>query len=141
MPMSYFNLLDDRTSFLEIKNIRSAQIAAQEALDSQADSAAMFNTRIVSLQKQVALQHDQIVRLQSALGVLAAVLRDGGLINAEILDARLEAATLNAEEEEEAHAVAANQTTCPRCGQSVDMRRTTMTANGAVCDRCFATGA
>src|SRR3954464_10743118 len=113
MPMSYFNLLDDRTSFLEIKNIRSAQLAAQEALDTQADSAAMFNTRIVSLQKQVALQHDQIARLQSALGVLAAVLRDGGLINAEILDARLEAAMLNAEEEEEAHAAASNQTTCP----------------------------
>jgi hypothetical protein len=138
MPMSYFNLLDDRTSFLEIKNIRSAQIAAQDALDAQADSAAMFNTRIVSLQKQIALQHDQIVRLQSALGVLAAVLRDGGLINAEILDARLEAATLNAEEEEEAHAVASNQTICPRCGVSVDMRRTTMTANGPICDRCFA---
>jgi hypothetical protein len=139
MAMSYFNLLDGRTSVSEILNIRSAQQAAQDALSAQADEAAVFSMRIESLQRLLLVQHDQIAKLQSALGVLAAVLRDNGMVNAEILDARLEAAMLNAEEETAtAQAKAQATTTCTSCRREVAKRQTTMTDDGVMCDACFA---
>lgn len=105
-----------------------------EVAQAQGDA---FGSAIARLEGRVRSQDREIKLLRAALGVLAAMLRDNGLVNADMLDVRLEAAIANAEEEIE---VAANTVTCPSCRRQVDRRITVMTEAGIVCDRCHALG-
>lgn len=129
--ISFFTaLLDEDISWRERDAINSAHDAADAALELAASSSQ-------SLQRRVARQEQQITELRAMVSVLAAVLRDNGLVNAEILDARLEAALVNAEEEAAAEA---NAATCIRCASEVTRSSTVMTEYGLVCDRCHAIG-
>jgi hypothetical protein len=137
--ISFFStLFDPRMSFTEGRTSNEALArgnAAMEVAQAQGDA---FGGAIASLRGHVAAQHREIKLLRAAVGVLAATLRDNGVVDGEMLDLRLEAAIANAEEEIE---VATTMITCPRCRRQVDRRITVMTEQGVVCDRCHALGA
>lgn len=133
--ISFFTMLaDGNMSWIERNAINSVRDDAMEVASAQADS---FGQAIARLNQRIAAQDKQIKLLGAAVSVLAAMLRDNSVVDAVILDARLEAAVLNAEEE-----VAAEASTiaCDRCGQAVHRARTVMTEHGTVCDRCHALG-
>lgn len=136
--ISFFNLFaDSRTSLTEATAIRDAQGRADDAMEVAQAQGDAFGGAIARLEGRVRAQDREIKLLRAALGVLAAMLRDNGVVNPEMLDARLEAAIANAEEEIE---VAASTVTCPSCRRQVDRRITVMTEAGIVCDRCHALG-
>ncbi|MEO6777270.1 MAG: hypothetical protein ABI437_29745 [Kofleriaceae bacterium] len=105
-----------------------------EVAQGQGDA---FGSAIARLDRRATSQDREIKLLRAAVGVLAAMLRDNGIVDGDMLDIRLEAALTNAEEEIE---VAANTVTCPNCKRQVDRRITVMTESGIVCDRCHAVG-
>lgn len=136
--VSFFALLgDSRTSATEATAIGSAQSRADAAMEVAQAQGDAFGSAIARLERRVTSQDREIKLLRAAVGVLAAVLRDNGVIDGDMLDIRLEAALTNAEEE---IAVAANTVTCPSCKRQVDRRITVMTEGGIVCDRCHALG-
>jgi hypothetical protein len=135
----------------ERREFNIAQDRADQALDT-AEAAQRWAKRMIEdLQLQLSVQAQQIHTLSSAVSVLAATLRDGGVVDAEILEARFEAALINAEEEAAARQAAARTkeatnkaqgitatTTCIKCGTIVPTNRTVMTERGTLCDRCEA---
>lgn len=136
--ISFFNLLtDSHTSVTEAVAISGAQGRADDAMELAQAQGDAFGNAIARLEGRVRAQDREIKLLRAALGVLAAMLRDNGVVDPEMLDVRLEAAITNAEEEIE---TAANTVTCPRCNRQVDRRITVMTEAGVVCDRCHALG-
>ena len=87
MGISFFsNLTDPNLAVAEARAINAA-------LDrGEADKIAL-------LQGQLSSQEREIKLLRAAIGVLAAMLRDNGVLDGDMLDLRLEAAMENAEEE------------------------------------------
>jgi hypothetical protein len=139
MGISFFSMLTDPNMSVREGTAINAALdrgnAAMEVAQAQGDA---FGGAIARLQGRVAAQDREIKLLRAAVGVLAAMLRDNGVVDGDMLDLRLEAAMENAEEELE-HA--ANTMTCPRCSRQVDRRITVMTEQGVMCDRCHALGA
>lgn len=139
MGISFFSMLTDSKMSIHEGNAINAALdrgnAAMEVASAQGDA---FGGAISRLQGKVVAQDREIKLLRAAIGVLAAMLRDQGVVDGDMLDLRLEAAMENAEEEID-HA--ANTITCPRCNRQVDRRITVMTEAGVVCDRCHALGA
>jgi Zn finger protein HypA/HybF involved in hydrogenase expression len=138
MGISFFSMLTDPNMSIHEGNAINAALdrgnAAMEVAQAQGDA---FGGAISRLQGKLAAQDREIKLLRAAVGVLAAMLRDNGVVDGEMLDIRLEAAMENAEEEID-HA--ANTITCPRCQRQVDRRITVMTEQGVICDRCHALG-
>jgi len=132
--VSFFTMLaDGNMSWIE----RSAINSAHDRADTALEVASAQGNAIAMMQRTILAQNKQLKLLNAAIGVLAAVLRDNNVIDPEILDARLEAAILNTEEEV-AHE--ANTTTCLNCGREVPKQQTVMTEAGVFCDRCHAIG-
>jgi len=138
MGISFFSMLTDSKMSIHEGNAINAALdrgnAAMEVASAQGDA---FGGAISRLQGKVVAQDREIKLLRAAIGVLAAMLRDQGVVDGDMLDLRLEAAMENAEEEID-HA--ANTITCPRCNREVDRRITVMTEQGVICDRCHALG-
>lgn len=135
--ISFFQGLVGDVSWLERSAINSAHDRADAALDIASAQGDAFGNAISRLHRTVAQQQQRIVMLESMIGVLAAVLRDNNVIDPEILDARLEAAVLNAEDE---IAQVTDNVLCVRCSKMVPKAQTNMTEVGVVCDRCLAVG-
>jgi hypothetical protein len=136
--ISFFSMLaDSNMSVAEGMAINAAGDRGDAAMAVAQAQGDAFGGAISRLQGRVAAQDREIKLLRAAVGVLAAMLRDNGVVDGEMLDLRLEAAIANAEEEIE---VAANMITCPQCHRQVDRRITVMTEQGIVCDRCHALG-
>lgn len=136
--VSFFSLLtDSRTSLGEALAIGNAQNSADGAVEIAHAQSDAFGGAIARIEQRTRTQEREINVLRTVVGVLAAMLRDSGAIDADMLDLRLEAAIANAEEEID---VAANTVTCPTCRRQVDRRITVMTEAGIVCDRCHALG-
>lgn len=114
---------------------RDAINSAQDTANAALDGFAMQAETIRRLTKRLHDQDRQIQMLSAAVGVLAAVLRDNGLVDPEILDARLEAAIENTQDEV---AKAPSTVACQRCAKQVAIQRTVMTASGTICDACHA---
>ena len=125
------------TSWIERSAINSAYDRADAAMEVASVQGDAFGTAIANMHRTLVQQQNQIKLLESMMGVLAAVLRDNNVIDPEILDARLEAAVLNAEEEIKHDA---DNVLCVRCRQMLPRARTNMTEVGVVCDRCLAVG-
>jgi hypothetical protein len=134
--VSFFSLLSDsRTSLGEALAIGQAENRADAAVEIAQVQGDAIGNAIARLDQRVRAQDRDIKLLRTALGALAAMLRDSGALDAEMLDLRLEAAIANAEEEID---TAANTVTCPSCRRQVERRITVMTEAGIVCDRCHA---
>ncbi|MBV8762184.1 MAG: hypothetical protein JO257_33140 [Deltaproteobacteria bacterium] len=131
-------LTDSKMSVHEGNAINAALDRGNAAMEVASAQGDAFGGAITRLQGRVAAQDREIKLLRAAVGVLAAMLRDNGIVDGEMLDIRLEAAMENAEEEID-HA--ANTITCPRCNRQVDRHVTVMTEQGVICDRCHAIGA
>jgi hypothetical protein len=77
--------------------------------------------------------------LRAAVTVLVNTLRDTKVLDAQLLDARLDAAiedALRPPEPAQPAVEAQPWVVCLRCRQTVQARTTTMTAEGPMCDRC-----
>lgn len=136
--VSFFTMLvDDNMSWIERDAINSAHDRADSAMEVARIQGDTFGQAIASMQRTINTQNKQLKLLGAAIGVLAAVLRDNNLVDPEILDARLEAAVLNTEEEIVA---TARTSTCLKCSRQVPSAQTVMTELGIVCDRCHALG-
>jgi hypothetical protein len=134
--ISFFTLAQDsRTSLTEAAAIGAAHNRADAAMEVAQAQGDAFGSAIARLEQRTIAQAREIKLLQTAVGVLAAMLRDNSTLDGDMLDLRLEAAIANAEEEIE---VAASTVTCPSCRRQVDRRVTVMTEAGVVCDRCHA---
>lgn len=134
--VSFFSMLtDDNMSMREQGAINSAYDRADDAMEVARVQGDTFGQAIAAMQRTIVQQNNQIKMLSSAIGVLAAVLRDNGVVDGEMLDARLEAAVLNAEDEIRQEA---NTIVCLKCSRQVAKSNTVMTEMGVMCDRCHA---
>lgn len=123
--------------------------AAHAAIDNVDGRIDDLGGDVEALRALVRAQAKQLKVLQAAIGVLATTLRDSNLVDADILDARLEAAVINSEEDEPRPAPKAKAkvgppagvptVACDRCGTVVARNRSNVTEKGTLCDRCFAT--
>lgn len=139
--VSFFTmLLDDNMSWWERDAINSAHERADAALDAASMQGQAFSRSIVGMQKVIQQQATQIRMLNAAVQTLAAVLRDTNLVDPELLDARLEAAIVNTEEEVARAAATGPQSMCLRCSATVPTSRTVVTETGTLCDSCHARG-
>ena len=133
-------LLDDRISWWERDAINGAYDAAEVAVGQA--SANQFS--IHQLQQRITQQSREIVMLRTALTVLVNTLRDTSVVDAKLLDARLEAAMEEAFPPPEAQKAAANAPprplTCIRCREPKPAAQTMMSADGPICDPCSARG-
>ena len=130
--ISFFTgLMDSNISWTERDAINTAHDRADAAL-AQGEGLAQG---IQSLQRTVMQQNQQIRMMNSMIGVLAAVLRDNGVVDPDILDARLEAAIENAQEEIKQEA---STVMCMKCSTMVPKASSNVTEIGVVCDRCLA---
>jgi hypothetical protein len=134
--LSFFDLLaDPDMSWAERSAINAASERADAAMEVATAQGDAFGHAITTLRTRVMAQDTELKLLRAAIGVLAATLRDNNVVDADLLDARLEAAIVNTKEEVER---VANTVTCLRCGRQIERRYTEMTADGVVCDRCHA---
>ena len=122
-------LLDDRMSGWEARAINDAYDQAEIAA-GQANANAFS---IDQLQAKVAQLSREVWMLRAALTVLVNTLRDTNVVDAHVLEVRLEAAL---EETAAAKQVQAQLVTCIKCRQQVPAVSTTMTEDGPMCDRC-----
>jgi hypothetical protein len=134
-------LLDDKVSSWEASAINSAHDAADKAQLASLELSA----QVGALQGRVAGLSREVIMLRAALTVLANTLKDTGVLDERLLDARLEAAVEEALAPPEPAArpieaapaaTAVRRTVCLRCRNSVPASSTSMTADGPVCDRC-----
>lgn len=134
--ISFFTgLIDNNMSWIERGAINDAHDRADAAMEVASVQGDTFGRAISSMQRTINDQQNQIKLLNSMIGVLAAVLRDNNVIDAEILDARLEAAIENAQEEIKHEA---NNVMCMKCSKLVPKASSNMTELGVECDRCLA---
>lgn len=129
-------LLDDKVSYWEAQKINDAQDAADVA--ANAASAAQYS--IASAQNRMDAMGREIVMLRTALTVLTQTLKDTKVVDDRLLDARLEAAMAEAFPRPAPEApptpVADRKYVCIKCRNSVLAAKTTMTAEGPMCERC-----
>jgi hypothetical protein len=124
-----------RVGFFGVLDTRLAEIhEAHDRADAALDQGNMLGATIGGLQQRVNAQAREIETLRALIGVLARVLRDTGVVDADVLDYRLEAAL----EEVAEQAAAPAQVTCLRCGKLFPQQQTTLTEMGTMCDRCAA---
>lgn len=136
--ISFFSLLTDNNMSLgERSAINSASDRADDGMDVARAQGDAFGQAISSMQRTIRAQDKQIKLLHAAIGVLAMTLRDNNVVDGDILDARLEAAILNAEDE---YSAEVSTSTCLKCSRQVPNAQTVMTEIGLVCDRCHALG-
>lgn len=141
-------LLDDRVSYWERSAINGAYDAAEIA-QGQAE-ANQFN--IQQAQQRITQMSREIVMLRTAVTVLVNTLRDTGVVDPKLLDARLESAleeamapppppqTLQAAAAAGPARPVSPPLTCIRCRETKPAAHTTMTGDGPVCDPCTARG-
>lgn len=131
-------LLDDQMSWAERHAINDAHDRADAATIASADAAVA----VALLQRRVTEQRKELEKVRTALSVLCQVLRDTKVLDAQLLDYRLEAAMDELEEEDGTGATkpAPQLTTCSRCEIHIPVTNTVVTASGTVCDSCFARG-
>lgn len=135
-------LLDDKVSPWEARAINSAHDAAEHA---QLRSVELGG-RVDALEHRVAGLSREVIMLRAALTVLAKTLKDTGVLDERLLDARLDAAVEEALAPPEpppsqraaptAPAQPPRMLVCLRCRNRVPAPSTSMTADGPVCDRC-----
>jgi hypothetical protein len=128
-------LLDDKISYWERNAINGAYDVADLAAGQA--SAAAFNA--ARAQQRIDQLSREIVMLRAAVTVLVNTLRDTGVVDARLLDARLEAALEEATAPpQQAPQPAPAQTflICLRCREQKPASTTTMTADGPMCDPC-----
>ena len=134
--VSFFTMLvDDNMSWLERDAINSAYDRADAAMQVAASQGDAFGNAISAMQRTIVQQQNQLKIMGSMIGVLAAVLRDNGVVDPDILDARLEAAIENAQEEIKQ---VADNVMCMKCSTMQPKARTNVTELGVMCDRCLA---
>jgi hypothetical protein len=135
MPrLGFFDILsDDALSWREAQAINHAHDAADTAL-AQADIHAQS---IGEMRAMLRAQARELAMLRAAMGVLAGLLRDNGLVDPKVLDYRLEAAMDDGAAE---HEESVSSAVCLRCSTELPLAQTVMTENGPVCDRCHALG-
>lgn len=137
MSISFLNqLLDEHTDWTDYRRADHAQATADRALVEIESNALDAKLSIEALDRKLRTQAAQLKALRTVVGVLAEMLRDSGVVNGEVLDARLQAAVVNAEEVIEPVVTV----TCGRCHRPVERRHTVITADGEICDRCHAGG-
>lgn len=131
-------LVSDDVSWREWDAIDSAHDradAAHEAAGAALVQGSMIGETVGSLRKIVMAQAGEIRRLQTAVAVLVKVLEESKVVDANVLDYRIEAATLDAEAEATQEAATV---TCAECAARIPKARSNVTEFGIVCDRCFA---
>jgi hypothetical protein len=134
--VSFFTMMvDDNMSWVEQTAINGAYDRADAAMEVAAAQGDAFGQAIASMQRTIVQQQNQLKLMSSMIGVLAAVLRDNGVVDPDILDARLEAAIENAQEEIKQET---DNVMCMRCSTLQPKARTNVTELGVVCDRCLA---
>ena len=134
--VSFFTMLvDDNMSWIERDAINSAYDRADSAMEVAAFQGDAFGKAISSMQRTIVQQQNQLKIMGSMIGVLAAVLRDNGVVDPDILDARLEAAIENAQDEIK-HEV--DSVMCMKCTTLQPKARTNVMELGVLCDRCLA---
>jgi hypothetical protein len=130
--LGFFDVLGDSDlSWREARAINQASDRADAALEQ----GTMLGQSIGALQRRVQVQAHEIDKLRTALAVLAQVLSDAGVVDAKVLDYRLEAAF------EEAEAQASEQQAgrtemCVGCSQPFPVSRLNVTEMGNMCDTC-----
>jgi len=111
-----------------------------ETAEQVADTALAAETRLaLSLDELTALVHRQqreLDTLRALVAVLAKVLHDTGVVDADLLDFRIEAALDEVAAREHAEEEKAELLACLRCGARVPREQTVVTGDGFVCDRC-----
>jgi ADP-ribose pyrophosphatase YjhB (NUDIX family) len=111
-----------------------------ETAEQVADTALAAETRLsLSLDQLTTLVHRQqreLDTLRALVAVLAGVLRDTGVVEADLLDFRIEAALDQVAALEDAEDEKAELLACLRCGASVPREQTVVTGDGILCDRC-----
>ncbi|MDX2092339.1 MAG: hypothetical protein SFX73_31030 [Kofleriaceae bacterium] len=129
-------LLDDKVSYWEAQKINGASDAADRAGSyayAAQQSADQSHLRINQLSREV-------VMLRTALTVLTQTLKDSGVLNEEVLDARLENAMERAFPTPPPQPVPVPHSelryTCIKCRQQVLATTTLMTGDGPMCERC-----
>jgi hypothetical protein len=132
-------LLDDRISWWE----RNAINGAYDAAEIAAGHAQANQWSIGQLQQRTTQMAREIVMLRAALTVLVNTLRDTNVLDAKLLDARLEAALEEAfppptENTQTAPTAQLGPLTCIRCRESKPAAQTVMSADGPICDPCSA---
>jgi hypothetical protein len=132
--LGFFDVLfDDNLSWREASAINQAGDRADAALHQ----GTMLGESIGALQRRVQLQAKEIDVLKTALAVLVKVLEESNVVDAGVLDYRLEAAMAEAEAEaEEARATATRM--CVGCSLSFPVARLNVTEIGELCDACLA---
>jgi glutamine synthetase type III len=136
--ISFFGMLaDDNMSFYERAAINSASDRADAAMEVASAQSDAFGQAIASMQRTIMLQQNQLKTMGAMIGVLAAALRDNGTVDPDVLDARLEAAIENAQEEIKHEA---STVLCIKCNQMVPKAVSNVTELGVECDRCMALG-
>lgn len=116
----------------------SDELAAAYTWNGQArlanDVIAEAESEITDLDTRVRAMARELVQLRTIVTVLVGTLRDLNVVDAHVLDVRMQAAF------EEALGptppVGSTEVTCPRCKQLVARAQTTMTGDGVLCDRC-----
>lgn len=129
-------LLDDRVSYWEAQKINEASDSADRAgayAYAAQQSADQSHLRINQLSREV-------VMLRTALTVLTQTLKDSGVLNEEVLDARLENALEQAFPAPPPQPAPVDPAqiryTCIKCRQQVLASTTLMTGDGPTCERC-----
>src|SRR3954467_5390709 len=136
--ISFFTgMIDNNMSWYERDAINSAHDRADAAMEVASAQSDAFGQAIASMQRTIMQQQNQLKVMSSMIGVLAAVLRDNGAVDPDILDARLEAAIENAQEEIRHEA---DTVMCMKCSKLVPKAQSNVTELGVECDRCLATG-
>ena len=130
MALGFFDAFFDN----DYRRRRDINAAEHEAHDARFyGDLALEN--VEQLRKQVLDQRDHLRELSVLVSVLVKMLSEAGTADDKVLRYRVEA-------ELEAMADAAKPTarleTCIRCKAQVVAAQTSMTEDGAVCDRCMA---
>ena len=131
--LSWFNLLDNDTSYAEWR-------AINEAHDSIQHQAQMDAIQATQLQKLFALdrtQAEEIQQLRLTIQVLMQLLAEAGVLSPEAFDARIEQRRMALEQKRAEVARRGPMVNCMSCQQSVPSSRTQITGDGTVCDQCY----
>ena len=117
------------------KTRREAELAERIADAAIAEENVLVR-QLDALTRQVRRQQEQIETLQALVGVLGGVLHDTGVVDADLLDFRIEAALDEVAAHAQTDQAEARMLACLRCGSRVRPEQTVVTADGTVCDKC-----
>jgi len=133
--LGFFDVLaNDDLSLQEADAINRAAGRADAALQQ----GTMLGESIGDLRKQLARQQEEIRTLRTVLAVLGRVLEEAGVVDAKVLDYRIEAAIEEAREQSRERQ-ARETKMCVGCSLDFPVGRLNVTEYGDMCDGCVAT--